>query len=96
MKQIDNLIFEVKVNKVNKNNAKLINEQFKNNVIHVVDKIDINKDIGINDIHGKVISLIILNNKCIVRIQFENRNKILNETFEFKKLSNGLFVLTVV
>lgn len=93
MKQIDNLIFEIKVNKVNKNNAKLINEQFKSSVIHVVDKVNGDKDIAINDIHGKVIGLIILNNKCVIRVQFENRNKILNETFEFKKLSNGLFVL---
>lgn len=62
----------------------------------MVDKVDTSKDISINDVHGKVVSLIILNNKCVVRIQFENRNKILNEAFEFKKLSNGLFVLTVV
>lgn len=96
MKHIKDLIFEVKLNKISKDRRFVFRDQFKNSVIHVVDKLPEQEDIKAEDIIGKVIQLSLLNNKSILRIQFNNMQSIYNGELAIKQLPKGGFVIVTM
>lgn len=97
MKKISELVYEIKLGKVSKAQTEELKNQLRSGVIHVVYRIPEDDNLHITDIIGKVVMMSLLNNKSIVRVQFDKEifgTISIEGEYEFKKSPKNGFVLT--
>lgn len=96
MKAISNLEFEIKMPKLAKAKAAEVIDAHKHGKVYVLKEHPTNDRIEMGNIAGFVKSVIPLNNKAFVRVQFETRQDIKEANYQFVKLPFDGYVLVPV
>lgn len=96
MKAISNLVFEIKMPKIAKQKAAEILTHHKHAKVYVINQIPESQRLDMDCIIGYMGSFIPLNNKGIVRLNFDSKSKIVDSEFEFVKLPHDGYVLVPV
>lgn len=93
MKHIKNMVFELKLPKVQKSHTAELMHQYKSSVVHVVKALPADDNVKMEDVLGKVTMLSLLNNKTIVRIDFNNMSSIIEADYIIRHSPKNGFVL---